>query len=355
VRNSPLPLLSVVLPVYNEEAGLRANVQTLMAVLDRHALEFRFELILVNDGSRDGSLALMEELRAERPEAIGVINLLRNFGQVPAIFAGMEAARGECVCVISADLQDPPEMILTLFRHWARGANTILAVRADREDSWPARWASRLFYGAMRHYALGGLPSGGFDFFLLDQSVVERLLENPETNGFLQGQILQASGSTVEIPYKRKQRTAGASGWPFLKKLKYLIDGFTAYSFTPIRLISLIGVLSFLAGVAISIGLGAQRVFFGTRAPGWSSIMIAMFLLHGVEMFMIGVLGEYIWRALDQVRGRPLYIVDYEKSAAHPAAASLPGRKRTRLAPRVQGTVRYSGGREPVRFRARPR
>jgi polyisoprenyl-phosphate glycosyltransferase len=311
----PVPLLTVVIPVHCEAEGLRPNVRTLLSVLETDAAGFRLELILVNDGSRDHSLAVMEELREERSDVIGIVNLVRNFGQVPAIFAGLARARGDCVAVISADLQDPPEMIPAMFERWRQGARTVLAVRAARDDAWPARFTSWIFYSAMRRYALKRLPRGGFDFFLIDRGVVARMLSNPEPNGFLQGQVLYASGSIVELPYRRRQRQYGVSGWPFGKKLKYFIDGFIAYTFTPIRLISLIGILSFVAGIAISAVLVIQRVFYGTRAQGWTSIMIAMLLLHGLEMFMIGIVGEYTWRTLDQARSRSLYLVDYEKPA----------------------------------------
>ena len=311
-----MPKLSIVMPVYREELGIRRNFLRLQEVLDRHSDEFEYEIILVNDGSPDKSLEKMEAIRSEYPAVTGIVNFVRNFGQVAAIFAGLRASAGDCAAVISCDLQDPPELIPEMFQRWREGQKTVLAVRAGREDSLAAKVPSRIFYRLMKAYALPTLPATGFDFFLIDRTVIDRMLVRPEPNGFLQGQVLYASGPVYHIPYTRKEREVGESNWSFGKKLKYLLDGFVAYSFTPIRLIAALGLLLFLAGILASIGLVIQRVWFGTQAAGWSSIMIALLLLHGTEMLMIGVIGEYLWRTLDQARGRPLYIVEYQKLPA---------------------------------------
>ena len=308
-----MPKLSVVIPVYREALGVRRNFERLKSVLDCHAGEFEYEIILVNDGSPDNSLEIMEEIHSEFPAITGLVSFVRNFGQVAAISAGLRFCSGDCAAVISCDLQDPPELIPQMFSHWHAGRKTVLAVRADREDSFAATLPSAIFYRLMKAYALPTLPERGFDFFLVDRVVIERMLAHPESNGFLQGQILFASGPVYEIPYTRRARDAGESSWSLRKKLKYLLDGFAAYSFTPIRLIAACGLLLFFAGILISIGLVVQRILYGTRSAGWSSIMVTMLLLHGTEMLMIGVIGEYLWRTLDQSRARPLYIVDYEK------------------------------------------
>jgi dolichol-phosphate mannosyltransferase len=271
-------------------------------------------VILVNDGSTDNSLLVLEQLHREFPACVGVVNLVRNFGQVAAVIAGLERCTGHCAAVISSDLQDPPELIVEMFKRWRQGAETVLAIRESRDDAWYNKLASRIFYSLMRRYALASIPSGGFDFFLLDRAVVNRVLNAVERNGFLQGQILGASSKVAEIPYKRRARRAGTSGWGPLRKLKYLVDGFVAYSFLPIRLISLVGIATFIIALLLSFALIIQNLFFGTAAPGWSSLMIALLVLHGLELLAIGVIGEYLWRALDQVRPRPLYVIDYFKA-----------------------------------------
>jgi glycosyltransferase involved in cell wall biosynthesis len=313
--------LSVVVPVYQDELSIRQNFLTLKATLDRAAGMFRYEIVLVNDGSRDNSILVLEELHAEFPGCVGVINLVRNFGQVAAIMAGLARCTGDCAAVISSDLQDPPELIVEMFERWTTGAKTVLGIRESREDAGFNKFTSRVFYRLMQRYALPSIPPTGFDFFLLDRSVVDRLLSATEHNGFLQGQILSASGAVTQIPYKRRARQIGKSGWSTLRKLKYFVDGFVAYSFVPIRLITLLGIFAFLLALLLSVGLILQRLLFGTEAPGWSSVMIALLVLHGFELLAIGIVGEYVWRALDQVRPRPIYVIDYFKP---PAAGSEP-------------------------------
>jgi polyisoprenyl-phosphate glycosyltransferase len=305
--------LSVIVPVYQDELSIKENFVNLKAELDRGSDLFKYEVILVNDGSRDNSILRLEELHYEYPRCAGVVNLTRNFGQVAAITAGLGRCTGDCAAVISSDLQDPPELIPEMFKHWLAGAKTVIGIRESREDSSFSRLTSRLFYRLMRRYAVAGIPVGGFDFFLLDRTVIERLLNSSERNGFLQGQILASSGRIAQIPYKRRARQAGKSGWTVLRKLKYFVDGFVAYSFVPIRLITLLGVIAFFLALLLSIVLIIQRLFFGTEAPGWSSVMVALLILHGFELLAIGIIGEYVWRALDQIRPRPIYLIDYFK------------------------------------------
>ncbi len=305
--------LSIVIPVYQDELSIRQNFLTVKAELDRASEHFTYEVILVNDGSRDNSLLVLEQVHGEYPGCIGVVNLTRNFGQVAAISAGLKHSTGDCAAVISSDLQDPPELIPKMFACWQAGAKTVIGVRESREDSPFSRFASKCFYRLMQRYAVAGIPASGFDFFLLDRTVIDRVLNSSERNGFLQGQILSASGKVVQLPYKRRARTVGKSGWTIFRKVKYFVDGFVAYSFVPIRFITLLGIVVFVLAVLLSIALVAQRLFWGTEAPGWSSVMIALLILHGFELLAIGIVGEYVWRALDQVRPRPIYLIDYVK------------------------------------------
>lgn len=302
--------LSVVIPVYREAESLRHNYLVLKDILDKHATNFTYEVLFVDDGSSDGSLDVMESLQREYPATVGVLSFTRNFGQVAAIFAGLHFCSGDCAVVISSDLQDPPELIPIMFQKWRDGSKSILGTRRLRDDPVTARWASRAFYRLMRAYAIPALPETGFDFFLLDREIIDRVLAKPEPNAFLQGHILYMSGKVTEIPYDRRRRQSGVSGWGFFRKLKYFIDGFIAYSFAPIRLITTGGVALFCIGAISSVVLILQRIFWGTSAAGWTSVMIAMLFLHGTEMLMLGVIGEYVWRSLDQARSRPIYIVN---------------------------------------------
>lgn len=325
---STLPKLSVVIPVYRDELSIHENFLAVKQVLDSHREEYAYEIILVNDGSPDKSLFKLEEIRHHYPEITGVVNLTRNFGQVAAILAGIQSSVGDCVVVISSDLQDPPELIPTMFEKWRNGVHTVIGTRSARDDPWKDTATSRIFYYLLKRYGLTSLPESGFDFFLIDRTVAQRLVNSRERNSFLQGQIISLSGSISTIPYERRPRRYGKSGWTFLKKLKYFADAFTAFSFTPIRLIFILGVFFFLLGTALSVFLVIQRLVYGTKSVGWSSVMISMLMLHGVEMLMLGVLGEYVWRTLDQVRERPLYTIDYQKlptPASGPVQANWTG------------------------------
>jgi glycosyltransferase involved in cell wall biosynthesis len=305
--------LSVVIPVYQDELSIAQNFRILKEELDRAADLFNYEIILVNDGSRDNSILILEQLHSEYPACVGVVNLTRNFGQVAAISAGLGRCKGDCAAVISSDLQDPPELIPQMFKLWMGGAKTVVGVRESREDSAFSRITSRLFYRLMRRFAVPAIPVSGFDFFLLDRVVIDRVLNSSERNGFLQGQILASSSVIAQIPYRRRSRQIGESNWTIVGKVKYFVDGFVAYSFVPIRFITVLGIVAFLSALLFSIALVVQRLTWGTEAPGWSSIMIALLILHGFELLAIGVIGEYVWRALDQVRPRPIYLVDYFK------------------------------------------
>jgi len=328
-----MPKLSVVIPVYREEACIRRNFEIVKAVLDARRDDFDYEIILVNDGSPDDSLAELESIHGEYPATTGIVSFTRNFGQVAAILAGLQACSGDCAAVISADLQDPPELIPVMFRKWCEGWKTVAGVRGARQEPLAIRVPSRLFYSLMRRLALPSIPATGFDFFLIDRAVMERLLARPESNGFLQGEILYVSGPVHEIVYTRRQREAGESNWSMAKKIKYFVDGFVGYSCVPIRLITVAGIGLFFLGIIASVGLVIQRVWFGTRMIGWTSIVILMLLLHGTEMLMIGVLGEYLWRTLDQARGRPLFIIDYRK-----LPSAVPVEATSALKPRVIGS-----------------
>lgn len=305
--------LSVVIPVYQDERSIARTFAALKTELDRAADLFSYQVILVNDGSHDNSILVLEQLHNEHPDSVGVVNFTRNFGQVAAISAGLSRCTGDCAAVISSDLQDPPELIPQMFKLWMAGAKTVIAVRESREDSGFNRLTSRFFYRMMQRFAVPGIPVSGFDFFLLDRVVIDRVLNSSERNSFLQGQILAASSVIAQIPYRRRSRQTGKSSWTFVAKVKYFVDGFVAYSFVPIRFITVLGVVAFLSALLFSIVLVVQRLTWGTEAPGWSSIMIALLILHGFELLAIGVIGEYVWRALDQVRPRPIYLIDYFK------------------------------------------
>jgi polyisoprenyl-phosphate glycosyltransferase len=301
--------ISIVIPVYQNELNIAPTYEALTSELGK-TNHVDFEIVFVNDGSTDYSWEELLKVYNADPEHVTLINLLRNFGQVPALLAGFANASGDCVVAMSADLQDPPGVVLQMIEEWGRGNKLVVATRESRQDSFLNKVTSKLFYRMMRKFALPNMPLGGYDFFLIDRSIVELLLRMDERNRFLQGQILWLGHRPKLIYYERRKRELGRSQWSLSRKIKYFIDGFVAYSFFPIRLVSFAGIAVFFVGVILSAIIAVQTILFGTRAVGWSSLMVALLMLNGLQMMMIGIMGEYLWRNFDETRKRPLYLIE---------------------------------------------
>lgn len=301
--------ISIVIPVYQNEPNIAPTYEALTSEMAK-SNRFEFEIVFVNDGSTDNSWEELLKVYNADQEHVTLINLLRNFGQVPALLAGFANASGDCVVAMSADLQDPPGVVLQMAEEWERGHKLVVATRESRQDSYLNKVTSKLFYRLMRKFALPSMPLGGYDFFLIDRSIVELLLRMDERNRFLQGQILWLGHRPKLILYERRKRELGKSQWSMSRKIKYFIDGFVAYSFFPIRLVSVAGIAVFFLGIILSAIIAVQTILFGTKAVGWSSLMVALLTLNGLQMMMIGVMGEYLWRNFDETRKRPLYLIE---------------------------------------------
>ena len=302
--------ISIVIPVYQNELNIAPTYEALTAELEKSS-RFDFEIVFVNDGSTDNSWEEMLKVYRADQQRVTLINLLRNFGQVPALLAGFANASGDCVVAMSADLQDPPSVVLEMAEEWERGHKLVVATRESRRDGFLNKLSSKVFYRLMRKFALPNMPLGGYDFFLIDRSIVKLLLQMDERNRFLQGQILWLGHRPKLIMYERRKRELGKSQWSMSRKVKYFIDGFVAYSFFPIRLVSVAGIAVFFVGLILSAIIAVQTILFGTRAVGWSSLMVALLTLNGLQMMMIGIMGEYLWRNFDETRKRPLYLIEH--------------------------------------------
>jgi glycosyltransferase involved in cell wall biosynthesis len=301
--------VSIVIPVFQNELNISPTYEALKSELEK-AGGFEYEILFVNDGSTDNSWEELLKVYHADQERITLINLLRNFGQVPALLAGFANVSGDCVVAMSADLQDPPAVVLQMLEEWQRGHKLVVATRESRHDGFLNKLFSKVFYRLMRKFALPNMPLGGYDFFLIDRSIVELLLRMDERNRFIQGQILWLGHRPKLILYERRKRELGRSQWSLSRKIKYFIDGFVAYSFFPIRLVSVLGIAVFFVGLILSAIIAVQTVLFGTKAVGWSSLMVALLMLNGVQMMMIGIMGEYLWRNFDETRKRPLYLIE---------------------------------------------
>jgi dolichol-phosphate mannosyltransferase len=323
-----MALVSIVVPVYHNAASLRDLLARFQDLAQRHAGD-GFEFVFVEDGSRDDSFAVLEDL-VRRDWRVRVIKLSRNFGSNAALLAGLDQARGDVVAAIAADLQDPPELISDMLAHWRRGRKVVLATRTSRDDPLLTALLARAFYALFRRFALPSMPRGGFDFFLIDRQVCDLLKGIGESNAYLMGLILWLGFGPVVLPYHRQARAIkyGTSMWTWAKKLKYFIDSFVAFSSVPVRAASLLGISLSAAGMVYAVCVVIARLCFRFPVQGWTSLMVVVLVVSGAQLLMTGVLGEYLWRNLEETRRRPRFIIDRVVESA-PAAA-----------PRADGSAR---------------
>ena len=301
--------LTIVVPVYYNALNLPDTIPQLLA-LDRGVDGLSVNLVFVDDGSGDDSLAVLRRFQRAHPSRIRIVKLTRNFGSMAAIQAGLTVADGDCVGMIAADLQDPPELFLDMVRHWRAGAKAVFAVRSDREDSFAQRLFANLYYALIRRFALPGYPAGGFDFFMIDRQIVADVLRVSEKNTNLMSLIFWLGYQPVMLPYVRRQRQKGKSRWTLSKKIKLFIDSFVAFSYVPIRFLSATGLL-----FATSAFVYGAYVFFAwlvndIPVRGFAPLVLVLAFTAGIQMTMLGVLGEYLWRTLDETRRRPGFVID---------------------------------------------
>jgi polyisoprenyl-phosphate glycosyltransferase len=268
-----------------------------------------YEIVCVNDGSRDASLAILLHHRLRDPR-IKIIDLSRNFGKETALTAGLDAATGDLVAPIDADLQDPPELIPTMIAEWEKGFDVVFGVRADRTaDGLIKRFSARSFYGVFNRISDVPLPPDAGDFRLMDRRVVEVLKSLPERNRFMKGLFAWVGFQQVGVPYVRPKRAAGSTSWPLWRLWNFALDGVTSFSSVPIRVWTYLGFLSATLAFVAAGAMIVRTLLRGADVPGYPSLAVMILLSFGVQMFAIGLLGEYIARIYQEVKGRPLYVV----------------------------------------------
>lgn len=303
-----MAFVSVVVPVYFNGPSLVA-LHKRLELLAEGRYQHRFEFVFVDDGSRDNSYAVLQQLAAA-DSRVRVVRLSRNFGSNIALVAGLSYAHGDCAVMISADLQDPPELIADMVERWEGGTPVVLAARADRNDPLLSRIPAALFNRAFRRFVFKDFPPNGFDFALIDRQVVQVVVSCSEKNTYLFGLIMWAGFQREVIYYDRAEREHGRSMWTFTKKVKYFIDAFTSFSYLPLRLASTLGFCLAIVGLLYALLVLLLRIWSGIEVEGWTSLMIVLLLTAGTQLIMLGVIGEYIWRNLEQVRQRPLFVVE---------------------------------------------
>lgn len=301
------PDLSIVVPCFNEAAGLDAFFARLMPALETTGLSF--EIVCVNDGSEDGTLAGLVALKRAIP-AIVIVDLVRNFGKEAALTAGLDHARGRAVVPIDADLQDPPELIGEMVALWRDGAEVVLARRADRaSDSVLKRVSADLFYRLHNAVARPALPHNVGDFRLMDRVVVDVVRALPERQRFMKGLLSWPGFAARTVTYTRAPRAAGQTAWSYWRLWNLALDGITGFTTLPLRLWSYLGLAVFLVAAVYAVFIVLRVLVYGVDVPGFASLLVALLILGGLQMIGIGILGEYIGRIQAEVKGRPVYIV----------------------------------------------
>lgn len=303
-----VPDISVVLPVYNEHAGLpelHRRVANLLASQGWH-----YEIIFVNDGSRDGSWQRIQELANSDRRVVG-INLSRNFGHQIAITAGVEFSRGQTVVVMDSDLQDPPELIPELYAKYREGFDVVYAQRRTREgETWFKEVTAKLFYRLIRRMTTIDIPVDTGDFRLMSRRVVDDLKRLQEQSRFVRGLVTWVGYNQIPVLYDRNKRYGGETKYPLAKMMRFALDGITGFSSEPLRLASHAGLFFAVASLTLMMALTLYKLGGGTAViPGWTSLAVAVLFLGGVQLLAIGILGEYIGRIYEEVKRRPLYLV----------------------------------------------
>ena len=297
--------LSIVIPVYYNELNLRPLYADIKEKIT-DVIDFDYEIVLVDDGSEDGSWKVIQELAAQNSRIKG-IHLSRNFGSHSAILCGLAHATGDCAVIKAADLQEPTELILEMYHSWEEGNNVVLAVREDREDK---SFFSELYYWLTRKVALPKMPEHGFDVFLVDRKVIQVLQALDEKNSAITGQILWSGFKTARINYVRKERTIGKSRWTLKKKIRLVSDTLFSFSTVPISFITTIGFLSLAGSLVWALVLLIIKLTHGIDVAGFTTLFIFQLFSFGVIMMTLGLLGGYLWRTFDASRNRPVYIVE---------------------------------------------
>ena len=299
--------ITIIVPIFNEEDNIHLLESRLTAVAETMGVSY--ELLFVNDGSRDNSITLIKEL-AQKNSRIKFIDFSRNFGHQVAVTAGMDAAKGKAVVIIDADLQDPPELISELYDKMKEGFQVVYAKRKQREgESFLKKLTAKLFYRILKRITSINIPVDTGDFRIMDRKVVEVLKAMPEKNKFLRGQIAWIGFNQTFVEYDRSERNAGQTGYTYRKMIRFAMDGITSFSNFPLKVASVLGFV--VSGISFIIMMYALYVRFiaGHYVEGWTSLMISILFLGGIQLICVGLIGEYLSRVSDNVRDRPLYVV----------------------------------------------
>ena len=302
------PVYSVVVPAYNEEEVIPECARRLTAVMGSTGEQY--EIIFVNDGSRDGTYRALCEICA-RDKSVRCVNLSRNFGHMAAITAGMDFARGDAVMVMDADLQDPPETFIQMIEMWKQGYEVVYGKRTERRgETFFKKLSAKVYYRFLRSVTDVDLPVDTGEFRLIDRKVCDAMAKMREKNRYIRGLVSWVGFRQTEVPYVREERFAGKTKYPFSKMVRFAMDGITSFSYKPLKLAASLGfamsALSFLYLIVVFI----QKFFTDTTITGWTSIVAVILCSQGIVLMVLGLMGEYIGRVYEEIKDRPIYIVN---------------------------------------------
>ena len=312
--------ISVVIPVFNNSETIEKLCDDIVLLISSKFPNIFLTIVTVNDGSTDSTDEKLKTLQDKYPNIVFPITLSRNFGQLGALQAGFSVVNTDAVICISADRQDPIELMVSFIQHWLNGAEIVIAYREDRNDGFFNKISSRIAYGIAKR-AYPELPNGGYDYWLMTDNVRGLLTKMKGRHNFLQGHLTSFGFNVVLLPYVREKREFGKSGYSFSKKFKILVDFVVDTSYLPIRIITIFGTLTAISGIIYSCMIIFAWYYSRTPFSGWAPLMIVNLVISGATIFILGILGEYIWRIYDNLRDFPLFIIDKNKSR-------LPDRKR---------------------------
>jgi polyisoprenyl-phosphate glycosyltransferase len=312
------PLLSLVVPVFNEEDSIDIFLDTVPALMERDGL--RFEIVFVNDGSRDNTLGhLLDRSGADR--RLRIVNLSRNFGKEAALTAGIDHARGDVIVPMDIDLQDPPELIEPFMARWREGYDVVYGVRTQRTwDTAAKRLSAGWFYRVFNSMSPVRIPENVGDFRLVDRRAIEVLRQLPERNRFMKGLFAWVGFNAIGVPYERPARAAGASKFNLWRLWNFALDGVVSFSTAPLRAWFYVGVVIAAIAVLYALFIVTRVLIFGIDTPGYASLLIAVLLMGAIQLLSLGIIGEYLGRLFLEVKGRPIYVIEgvYEDGAAQP-------------------------------------
>lgn len=305
-----MPKITIITPCYFNELNI-PNYSVRMEENEKlFPDDVSFEYVMIDDGSKDNTWIELEKYQKQYPHKVKIVKLVRNFSSTNAVFAGLNYATGDCNVIISADLQDPPELIFEMYKHWLKGYKLVLANRSNREEPFLQKFISNITHKMVKKWGLSNLPDGGFDLNLFDSEIKEKLKGMNDKNTFFPFLLMWLGYEFVSIPYVRRRRELGKSTYTLGKKLKAFVDSFVSFSYFPIRAISISGLaLGFFAFVYALFIIGG-KLFGLVDNNGWSSIMVVILFVAAFQMVALGIIGEYVWRSLEASQNRPGYIVE---------------------------------------------